>query len=146
MARNIEKHFVELSTLLETSRTVVASLDVTRVINSILEQVQRLLDIERCAIVVLDEQAGEFRLRASRGLSDQYVSQSLVLDDVLNNALDAVVYVMETDTGWVYLLAEGETILRLRVHRGLSARFVRQVAEKWASGWMVGWPRLANLC
>jgi len=263
MARNIEKRFVELSTLLETSRTVVASLDVTEVINSILEQVQRLLDVERCAIVALDEQAGEFRIRASRGLSDQYVSQlciapsepgspsmralrsqspvqivdteidrsyrefriraraeghrsvlaiplltqhappavlllyksepyhyspselelassfanhaamalenaalfsltdeelqkqvqslralnqvaltvsqSLVLDDVLNNALDAVVNVMETDTGWIYLLAEGETTLRLRAQRGLSERLVRQVAEQGVGVGLDGW-------
>jgi signal transduction histidine kinase/HAMP domain-containing protein len=263
MARNIEKHFVELSTLLETSRTVVASLDVTEVIHSILEQVQRLLDVERCAIVALDEQAGEFRIRASRGLSDDYVSQlriapsepsspsmralrsrspvqvvdteidhsyrefrlrahaeghrsvlaiplltqhalpavlllyksepyryspselelassfanhaamalenaalfsltdeelqkqvqslralnqvaltvsqSLVLDDVLNNALDAVVRVMETDTGWVYLLAEGETTLRLRAHRGLSAQLVGQVTEQRVGAGLDGW-------
>lgn len=263
MARNIEKRFVELSTLLETSRTVVASLDVTEVINSILEQVQRLLDVERCAIVALDEQAGEFRIRASRGLSAQYVSQlciapsepgspsmralrsqspvqivdteidrsyrefriraraeghrsvlaiplltqhaspavlllyklepyhyspselelassfanhaamalenaalfsltdeelqkqvqslralnqvaltvsqSLVLDDVLNNALDAVVNVMETDTGWIYLLAEGETTLRLRAQRGLSERLVRQVAEQGVGVGLDGW-------
>jgi len=254
MAQNIEKRFVELSTLLETSRTVVASLDVSEVIDNILDQVQRLLDVERCAIVALDERAGEFRIRASRGLSDQYVSrlriapsepnspsmralrsqtpvqvtdieidrsypdfrrraraeghrsmlaiplltqhappavlllyksepylynsselelassfanhaamalenaalfgltdeelekqvqslralnrvaltvsQSLVLDDVLNNALDAVVQVMETDTAWVYLLAEGETTLRLRAHRGFSTRFAPQVAEQ----------------
>jgi GAF domain-containing protein/HAMP domain-containing protein len=263
MARNIEKHFVELATLLETSRTVVASLDVTEVINSILEQVQRLLDVEPCAIVALDEQAEEFRIRASRGLSDQYVSQlriapsepsspsmralrsqspvqvvdteidrsyhefrlrahaeghrsvlaiplltqhappavlllyksepyryspselelassfanhaamalenaalfsltdeelqkqvqslralnqvaltvsqSLVLDDVLNNALDAVVHAMETDTGWVYLLAEGETTLRLRAHRGLSSRLVRQVTEQRVGVGLDGW-------
>ena len=254
MAQNIEKRFVELSTLLETSRTVVASLDVSEVIDNILDQVQRLLGVERCAIVALDERAGEFRIRASQGLSDQYVSQlriapsepnspsmralrsqtpvqvsdieidhsypdfrrraraeghcsilaiplltqhappavlllyksepyhynsselelassfanhaamalenaalfgltdeelekqvqslralnrvaltvsqSLVLDDVLNNALDAVVQVMETDTAWVYLLAEGETTLRLRAHRGFSAQFAHQVAEQ----------------
>lgn len=75
MAQNIDKHFEELSTLLETSRTVVASLDVSEVINRILEQVQRLLNVERCAVVALDEQAGVFRVRASRGLSSQYVDR-----------------------------------------------------------------------
>ena len=263
MAQSIEKRFVELSTLLETSRTVVASLDVAEVINNILDQVRRLLNVERCAVVALDEQAGEFRIRASRGLSEQYVSrlriapsepnspsmralrdrtpvqvsdiesdhlypdfrqraraeghrsllaiplltqhappaalllyksepyhynsselelassfanhaamalenaalfsltdeelkkqvqslralnrvtltvsQSLVLDDVLNNALDAVVQVMETDTAWVYLMAEGETTLRLRAHRGFSARFARQAAEQEIGAGVDGW-------
>ncbi|RLC79045.1 MAG: hypothetical protein DRJ03_03080 [Chloroflexi bacterium] len=263
MAQSIEKRFVELSTLLETSQTVVASLDVTDVIDNILDQVRRLLNVERCAVVALDEQAGEFRIRASRGLSEQYVSrlriapsepsspsmralhsrtpvqvsdiegdylypdfrqraraeghrsilaiplltkhappavlllyksepyqyspselelassfanhaamalenaalfsltdeelqkqvqslralnqvaltvsQSLLLDDVLNNALDAVVQVMETDTGWVYLMAEGETTLRLRAHQGFSARFARQAAEQEIGAGVDGW-------
>jgi len=263
MAQSIEERLAELATLLETSRTVVASLDVTEVINNILDQVRRLLNVERCAVVALDEQAGEFRIRASRGLSDQYVnrlriapsepnspsmralrsrtpvqvsdiesdhlypdfrrraraeghrsvlaiplltkhappavlllyksepyrytsselelassfanhaamalenaalfsltdeelrkqvqslralnrvsltiSQSLVLDDVLNNALDVVVQVMETDTAWVYLLAEGETTLRLRAHRGFSAWFVRQVAKQEVGAGLDGW-------
>jgi signal transduction histidine kinase/HAMP domain-containing protein len=263
MAQNVERHVVELSTLLETSRTVVASLDVSEVISSILEQVQRLLNVERCAVVALDEEAGVFRIRASRGLSNRYVSQlriapsepnspsmralrfqtpvqvrdtetehlypafrrraqaeghrsmlaiplltqhappavlllyksepyryasselelassfanhaamalenaalfsltdeelrkqvqslralnrvsltiseSLVLDDVLNNALDAVVQVMETDTAWVYLLAEGETTLRLRAHRGFSDRFAHQVAEQEVGAGLDGW-------
>jgi len=263
MAENVEKHFVELSTLLETSRTVVASLDVSEVINSILDQVQHLLNVEPCAIVALDEEAGVFSIRASRGLSDRYVSQlriapsepnspsmralryqtpvqvwdtetenlypafrrrarreghrsvlaiplltqhappavlllyksepyhynsselelassfanhaamalenaalfsltdeelrkqvqslralnrvsltvsqSLVLDDLLNNALDAVVQVMETDTAWVYLLAEGETTLRLRAHRGFSDRFAHQVAEQEVGAGLDGW-------
>jgi signal transduction histidine kinase len=254
---------VELSTLLETSRTVIASLDVHEVIHNILDQVQRLLSVERCAVVALDEHAGVFRIRASRGLSEQYVSrlriapsepnspsmralrsqtpvqvsdiemdhsypdfrrraraeghrsvlaiplltqhappaalllyksepyhyssselelassfanhaamalenaalfsltdeelkkqvqslralnrvaltvsQSLVLDDVLNNTLDAVVQVVETDTAWVYLLAEGETTLRLRAHRGFSPRFARQVAEQEVGIGVDGW-------
>jgi two-component system NarL family sensor kinase len=67
------------------------------------------------------------------------VSQSLMLDDVLNNALDAVVQVMETDTAWVYLLAEGETTLHLRAHRGFSARLARQVAEQEVGIGLDGW-------
>jgi signal transduction histidine kinase len=57
------------------------------------------------------------------------VSQSLVLDDVLTNAVDAVLHVMDTDTAWIYLLREGETTLRLRVHRGFSAGFAEQLSQ-----------------
>ena len=56
-------------------------------------------------------------------------SQSLVVDDVLNNALEAVVQVMQADAAWVYSLREGEARLRLRAHRGLSAEFARMVDE-----------------
>ncbi len=73
MAEDIERRFGELSTLLEISRKVVSSLDVQEVFDSILDEVQRLLDADRSAIVVLDERLGVFRIRASRGLSDAYV-------------------------------------------------------------------------
>jgi PAS domain S-box-containing protein len=75
MADDIEQRFVELSTLLETSRVVVSSLDATAVIDSILNEVQRLLNADRTAIVALDERLDVFRIRASRGLSEDYVRQ-----------------------------------------------------------------------
>lgn len=75
MEADIHTRFVQLSTLLETGRAVAASLDVMAVLNSILEQVQNLFHVERCAIVALDQRAGVFRVRASRGLSDAYVKQ-----------------------------------------------------------------------
>lgn len=75
MADNIERRFEELGTLLETSRRVVSSLDADQVIASILDEVQRLLKVERAAIVALDKRLGVFRITASRGLSEAYVEQ-----------------------------------------------------------------------
>lgn len=75
MADDIEQRFVELSTLLETSRVVVSSLDAGDVIDSILNEVQRLLNADRTAIVALDERLDVFRIRASQGLSEEYVRQ-----------------------------------------------------------------------
>ena len=75
MAENIERRFGELSTLLEISRKVVSSLDVQEVFDSILDEVQRLLDADRSAIIVLDERLNVFRIRASRNLSDTYVQE-----------------------------------------------------------------------
>ncbi|RMG99713.1 MAG: GAF domain-containing protein [Chloroflexi bacterium] len=75
MGEDIEKRFVELSTLLETSRIVASSLDATRVIDNILDQVERLFHVDRVAVVALDQRAGVFRIQASRGLSEDYVSQ-----------------------------------------------------------------------
>jgi signal transduction histidine kinase len=253
LARTLQRRLTELETLLETSSAVVSSLDTEQVIDTVLEQVQHLLGVDTCALLVLDEATSQLTVRASRGLSERYVqalrleasmrslpawrairggqpvqvpdveadgsmgdllpivraegyralldvplvtphgppavlviyradphlfgteevnlavtfanqaamalenatlfgrtdeelqkqvrslsalnqvmrtaSQSLVVDDVLNNALEAVVQVMEADAAWVYLLREGETRLRLRAHRGLSAEFARQVSE-----------------
>jgi signal transduction histidine kinase len=253
LARTLLRRLTELETLLETSTAVVSSLDTERVIDSILEQVQRLLGVDTCAVLVQHETTGQLAVRASRGLSEAYVqelhldastrqmpawraidsgqpvqvpdveadpamanllpmvraegyralldvplvtphgppavlviyradahhfsteevnlaatfanqaamalenatlfsqtdeelqkqvrslsalnqvlrtaSQSLVLDDVLNNALDAVVEVMEADAAWIYLLREGETTLRLRAQRGLSEDFCQVVSN-----------------
>jgi PAS domain S-box-containing protein len=79
MEQAIEARFIELSTLLATSAAVVSTLDPQIVLERILEQVERLLGIEMCAIVALDEHTGKFRSRASRGLSEGYV-QRLEID------------------------------------------------------------------
>ncbi|MBN1452581.1 MAG: GAF domain-containing protein [Anaerolineales bacterium] len=65
----------EQATLLETSTAVVSSLDLRTVLDRILEQASRLLDVRMSAIIALDEQVGVFRIRASRGLSSQFAEQ-----------------------------------------------------------------------
>lgn len=72
MEQDVDTRFVQLSTLLETSRVVAASLDAEQVIDNILNQVEALFDVPRSAVVVLDQRAGAFRIRASRGLSQEY--------------------------------------------------------------------------
>lgn len=73
MEQNIERRITELNTLLDTSTAVVSTLDSPRVLDTILEQVQRLLNVNMCAIVILDERTNTLRLRAARGLSAEYV-------------------------------------------------------------------------
>ncbi len=65
----------EQETLLETSKAVVSSLDLEIVLDRILEQVQKLFNVQMCAIVALDEDHNTFRIRASRGLSKKYAAQ-----------------------------------------------------------------------
>lgn len=79
LARTLLRRLTELETLLETSTAVVSSLDTQQVLDSILEQVQRLLGVDTCAVLVQDEATGQLTVRASRGLSEQYV-QGLRLD------------------------------------------------------------------
>jgi PAS domain S-box-containing protein len=75
MELEIEARLNELSTLLQTSAEVLSSLDSKIVLNRILEQVERLMDIEMCTIVAYDENSGVFRAQASRGLSKRYTQQ-----------------------------------------------------------------------
>lgn len=75
MEEAIEARLQELSTLLEISASVVSTLDTQTVLNRILEQVERLMSVQMCAIVAYDESRGVFRARASRGLSQRYIEQ-----------------------------------------------------------------------
>ena len=75
MEEAINARLNELSTLLETSAAVISTLDSSTVLNRILEQVERLMGITKCAVVALDEKHGVFRAQASRGLSRRYSQQ-----------------------------------------------------------------------
>ena len=75
MEELIADRMKEQSTLLETSTAVVSSLDLKTVLERILEQASRLLDVRMSAIIALDEQVGVFRIQASRGLSSQFAEQ-----------------------------------------------------------------------
>ncbi len=259
---DVLRRLTELATLLETSTNVVSSLDTEQVIEDILEQVQRLLGVDTCAVMVLNERSGGLEVRASRRLSQSYVrqlqldatarqlpswraidsgrpvqvtdvendpgmaeilplvraegyrsllavplitphgppavlvvyradvhrfsdqeinlassfanhaamalenatlfsltdeelqkqvrflsalnqivltaNQSLLLEDVLNNVLDAVVQVMSVEAAWIHLLREGETMLHLRAYRGFSDRFAEQVRTMEVGAGLMG--------
>lgn len=248
---HIRLRLMELTTLSKTGAAVVATLDTQQVIDNILNEVQRLLSVHQCALLVVDEANQILELRASRGLSPKYptkinlaetgrglpacraiaggrpvqvvdietdpdfaplvpmaraegyrsilviplnaphippaalsiyradthhfseqevelvasfanfaavalehatlfsltdaelqkrvrflsalhrvgqtVSQSLVVEDVLQNAMEAVFEVMPADACWIYLQRETEDFLRLRAQRGFSDELVERV-------------------
>jgi signal transduction histidine kinase len=109
MERSIERRFAEQTTLLETSTAVVASLDVQHVLDTMLQQVRRLLKVERCAILELNEQAGELQLRAALGLSETYVRYLRTRDvsadypstRAIQNRSIVLVRDTETEAEWV---------------------------------------------
>lgn len=55
------------------------------------------------------------------------VSQSLDLDEILNNTLDVVLKLTGADSGGVYLMEEDGETLRLLVYKGVSPKFVQEV-------------------
>jgi len=75
MEEAIAARFNELATLLQTSAAVVSTLDSKTVLNRILEQVERLLNVEMSAIIALNEKQGTYQAQTSRGLSQDYVTK-----------------------------------------------------------------------
>lgn len=63
---------------------------------------------------------------ATSGLSD--------LDSILNIALDTVLEIIGATTGGILLLNEQTQLLRYRVYRGLSAKYVEQMEMKLGKG------------
>jgi len=55
------------------------------------------------------------------------VSQSLDLEDILNDALDKTLQVMEVEAGGIYLLDEEAGVMTVAVQRGFSPQFVAGV-------------------
>lgn len=102
MGDAIEARAREQATLLETSTAVISSLDVQTVLDRVLDQMGRLLAIHMYAIIQLDEKEGSFRIRASRGLSRQFVESLSILpsepDSVTMRALHSRHPVQVSDT------------------------------------------------
>ncbi|MCB1719011.1 MAG: GAF domain-containing protein, partial [Candidatus Competibacteraceae bacterium] len=68
---NIRRRFLELTTLNKTSAAVTSNLETNQVINSILNEVQNLLSVRQCALLVVNESTQQLELRASRGFTTQ---------------------------------------------------------------------------
>lgn len=106
---SIAKRLKEQATLLETSAVVVSSLDLQVVLDRILEQMARLLKVERCAIIALDAERSVFRVQASLGLSKRYTEQLIIQpsepESVAMRALHAreAIYVSDTETDPSYI-------------------------------------------
>ncbi len=97
--------------------------------------------LENATLFSLTDEELQKQVR-SLGALNQIVltaTQTLVLDDVLNNALEAVVQVMGVEAAWIHLLGEGETTLRLRAQRGFSPTFAEKVAEMEVGAGLTGW-------
>ena len=102
MKDSIAERMKEQATLLETSTAVVSTLDPESVLSNILEQMGRLLSIKMYAVISLDEAKGIFRIRAGRGLSNQFIEQLSIQptepDAVTIRALHAKEPIQVSDT------------------------------------------------
>ncbi|NPA93045.1 MAG: GAF domain-containing protein [Chloroflexi bacterium] len=85
MEADIAARLQELRTLLQTSAEVASTLDSRTVLSRILAQVERLLNVQKCAIIAWDEQKQAFVARASRGLSARYAERLIIPRDEFNS-------------------------------------------------------------
>lgn len=65
--RELERSYKEITSLMDSVRTMASTLDVDTVLNYIIEQACDLMDADNCAIYELDEISNELILRTSRG-------------------------------------------------------------------------------
>ena len=79
MEKSINARLNELSSLLKTSAYVLSTLESKTVLKRILNQVEKLLDVEMSAIVAFDETQGLYRVQASHGFSEAYI-ESLAIE------------------------------------------------------------------
>jgi len=80
----------ELRTLLETSNTIVGSLDPHAVVSKIIQEVRRLVDVQAAAVLLPDEQK-VLRVLASAGHSARYEDKlSLVPENMSSSAVLAL--------------------------------------------------------
>ncbi|MCP4538631.1 MAG: GAF domain-containing protein [Chloroflexi bacterium] len=57
------------------------------------------------------------------------VSRSLDLDEILNNALDSILTMLNAEAGIILLLEPGKQIMTLRAHRGFSEELAKSIAH-----------------
>lgn len=115
------RHFVWLA-LLHTwafyiqsvAIVVVATLVFNQVVFGVLERLQQNLLLQNRRLSTLNALAVT-------------VSQSLELEEILSDALDKTLAVLEVEAGGIYLMeADGETLV-LQIHRGMSKEFEESV-------------------
>ncbi len=79
--QSVRRRLTELTTLNKTSLAVLSTLDTEQVIDTILNEIQRLLQVEQCAVQVVNEVTNRLEIQASRGLPESYALH-------LNEAID----------------------------------------------------------
>ncbi len=106
----IDARLNELSTLLTTSAAVLSSLDSQTVLHRILEQLEQVLNVDKSAIVALDERLDVFRVQASNGFPDNYI-QALAISPNERNSITSraindrrPIQVSDTETDPLYNL------------------------------------------
>lgn len=71
----LERRVEEITILNESAALINSTLELDQVLDAIIRQVSRLMQVERCAIFELLPEQRELRIRRCRGLGDEYASK-----------------------------------------------------------------------
>ena len=67
-----------LALLLGIGREITSSLKLDDVLDTIVERIANVLDVERCSILLLDEQSGELFIAAAKGLPQEVIEKTRI--------------------------------------------------------------------
>ncbi len=70
--QGVRRRLAELTTLNKTSTAVLSTLDTQQVVHTVLDEIQRLLQVRQCALFAVDTETNHLEIVASRGLSTDY--------------------------------------------------------------------------
>jgi putative nucleotidyltransferase with HDIG domain len=74
----LRRRATEFETLYDVARTVSSSLRLESVLNLIVESAAKVMNVKACSLRLLDSESQQLNLRASRGLSPQYLAKGPV--------------------------------------------------------------------
>lgn len=72
---NLGQNAVELNTLISVSKLISSSLNLSEVLTEAMEQVKRVMGVEACSLLMLDEQSGELVFEVALGEKGEEVKQ-----------------------------------------------------------------------
>ncbi len=76
-----EKEFLYLSAFIQITRRISSSLNLREVLHLIVKNVSEITGSKGCALLLLDDQGQDLGIKASYGLSDQYLAKGPISAD-----------------------------------------------------------------
>ncbi|MCM8826996.1 MAG: response regulator [Candidatus Omnitrophica bacterium] len=78
LEREVKEKTKELSLLLEIGREIASSLNLEEVLNTIVEQIANVLEVEICSILLFDEEKEALFIAAAKGLPEEIVKNTRI--------------------------------------------------------------------
>ncbi len=111
----LRRRATEFETLYEVARTVSSSLRLESVLNLIVESAAKVMNVKACSLRLLDAETQQLDLRASRGLSPEYLAKGPV--HVEESPIDARVL-------------RGEPVTLTNVSKGPGFQYAEEAAKE----------------
>jgi signal transduction histidine kinase len=74
----LSKRIKELTYLFEVSRAIISSIKLDKLLDTILDSLLRIIGAKRGSLLLLDEETGEMRIKAARGLGEEIQKKTVL--------------------------------------------------------------------